>query len=268
MGKHTGIAWCDHTFSAWWGCFKISQGCKNCYAEGVATRFGSNIWGPIDTTDRRTHFTEKHSNEPLNWNRNAREAGVMRKVFSASMSDVFEDHPQVVDARKRLWDTVKRTDCLIWQLLTKRPENIERLLPADGWGDAYDRVWLGTSVEDSAVLDRVDILREIDAKVRWLSVEPMIGRIEKLNLEGIHWVVVGGESGSKARPMDIGWVRELKAMCDEVGAAFFMKQLGTVLAKEMNIAGKGDEMLDFPEDLRVRDFPAAAYLPVPPKAAA
>ena len=131
MGEKTIIAWTHHTHNIAWGCFKVSAGCKNCYAEEFTQRLtGTKIWGPPATSSRRT-FEEPHWRHPINWNRNAQKREVSELVFSSSMCDVFEDHPTIEQELRRLWDTIRATPFLHWQLLTKRPERIRASLPAD-----------------------------------------------------------------------------------------------------------------------------------------
>ena len=146
MGEKTGIAWTDSTFNPWHGCQRVSPGCELCYAETFDARFGEPHWGPKAP---RRFFGDKHWNEPLKWNRAAEASGVRRRVFCASMADVFEDRPDLVEHRLRLWKLIEATPHLDWLLLTKRPENIHRMLPkptvdADGNTRPYfSNVWLG-----------------------------------------------------------------------------------------------------------------------------
>lgn len=123
MGETTGISWTDHTFNPWWGCKKVSAGCDNCYAETLATkRMGLPIWGPVRTTTRKLwDFNSKHWQEPLRWNRHAAEEGRAHRVFSASMADVFEKHPILVESRHRLFDLILETPNLEWQLFNEAP---------------------------------------------------------------------------------------------------------------------------------------------------
>ena len=136
MGENSGIEWTHHTFNPWWGCIKVSDGCKHCYAETLSERFSKNIWGPAATTDRRT-FGEKHWNDPLRWNRKAEQEGIRYRVFCGSMCDWAEDHPVAEQERLKLWPLIQQTPRLDWLLLTKRPERIGDLLP-DDWGEGYE----------------------------------------------------------------------------------------------------------------------------------
>lgn len=241
MGETTDISWTKHTFNAVWGCTKVSEGCRNCYAETLAKRWGFDVWGP---DKERRIFGDKHWAEPLKWNTEAE--GSKSKVFCESMGDVFEDHPTSIAQLPRLWALIKATPNLDWQLLTKRPERIAQSLPAD-WGSGYQNVWLGTSVEDQAAADeRIPHLQQTVAAVRFLSCEPLLGPItfrpkardeedmvrmtlagqgeEPLMLAKIHWVIVGGESGPNWRPMDLDWARGIRDQCRAAGVAFFFKQ--------------------------------------------
>lgn len=149
LGKSTPIEWTDHTFNPWWGCTKVSPACDHCYAEAWDKRTGGDHWGPH--SNRRT-FGDKHWNEPLRWDRAAAEAGARRRVFCASMADVF-DNAAPENALSRLWQLVRSTPWLDWQLLTKRPQNIRTMLPPD-WGEGYANVWLGTTTENQEEADR------------------------------------------------------------------------------------------------------------------
>lgn len=259
MGENSKIEWTDHTFNLVWGCVKVSPGCQNCYAETFAKRTGHNIWGPAATTERRT-FGDKHWAEPLKWNADALQAGERRRVFCSSMADVFEDHPQLIDERLRLWKLIDQTPQLDWLLLTKRPENIDYMAPCSWVADGFPgNVWLGVSAENQAMADkRIPILAGIPATVRFLSCEPLLGPLDLATWFysmmtddyscAINWVIAGGESGPKARPMQADWVRSIRDQCTAAGVAFFMKQMG-------GIRDKRSELSDLPEDLRIRQYP-------------
>lgn len=234
MGESTAIAWTDHTFNPWWGCTRVSPGCEHCYAEAFAKRTGNDVWGK--NADRR-FFGDKHWSEPLRWNAKAERDGVRRRVFCASMADVFEDRPELAEHRARLFDTITATPWLDWQLLTKRPENVLRLV--DGWivdperpDDWPANVWIGTTVEDQQRMhERVGHLSAIPNHCRFLSCEPLLGPVDlSVWLRGlrgvIQWVIVGGESGPKHRPLNLDWARELRDQCHQYGVPFFFKQVG------------------------------------------
>ncbi|MFZ5440478.1 MAG: DUF5131 family protein [Myxococcota bacterium] len=227
MGNETGIEWTDHTFNPVWGCTKISPGCTNCYAETFDKRIGGDHWkGHAGGVGYRT-FGEAHWKEPMKWQAEAAAAGRRDLVFCASMAD-WADSNGPASERAKLWALIRQTPNLVWQLLTKRADNIVRFLPPD-WGSGYANVWLGVTVEDRKYgLPRVDVLRRIPAAVRFLSVEPLLESVKGINLEGIHWVITGGESGPRCRPMAAEWVREVHEATRRQGVAHFFKQYGHV----------------------------------------
>lgn len=230
MADKTLIAWTDHTYNLAWGCTKISPGCKNCYADTLATRFGHSVWGKDGS--RRT-FGEKHWKEPLRWeadshlhNPGIRGPGWNHLVFCSSMCDNFEDHPTIIKELKKLWPLIKSTPHLDWQLLTKRADRIADSLPAD-WSIAnYPNVWLGVSVENNDYLWRVDHLKAIPAAVHFISYEPALGPLPDLDTHGLEWVIIGGESGAewKKHEMDHAWARDVRDKCLLSKTAFFFKQ--------------------------------------------
>lgn len=245
MGANSKIEWTTHTFNPWWGCVKVSPGCANCYAETFSKRTGHDVWGPAKTTPRR-QLSEAHWQKPLAWNDAAKATGGRARVFCASMADVFEDHPGVTEARARLWALIDRTQHLDWQLLTKRPENVMRMIPG-AWKDGLpSHVWIGASVEDQQrANERIPRLLTIPARIRFLSCEPLLGPVDfsrvpdpyaakhahhhPLYVDGgpcIHWVIVGGESGPGARPVHPDWARSLRDQCQAAGVPFFFKQWG------------------------------------------
>ena len=252
MAYDTGIEWCNHTFNPWWGCTKLSQGCKHCYAETMSARFGQDIWGP--GRQRRT-FAEKHWHEPLKWDALAAATNIRARVFCASMADVFEDNRQLNDERTRLWHLIEETPHLDWLLLTKRPHLIAEMVPSAWLTDPRENVWYGTSVESPEVYARLDALRHTPAVVRFVSAEPLLAPLTDLDLAGLHWVIAGGESGSGARPMDEAWVRLIRDQFQAAGVAFFMKQMGAVWARTHAAHSKGGNLDDLPPDLQIREFP-------------
>lgn len=248
MSENSSIEWTDHTWNPWWGCTKWSAGCTHCYADSLSRRYGFDVWGP--RADRR-FFGDKHWAEPLKWNRDAVKAGVRRRVFCASMADVFEHHMveetnvKMDEARTRLWAMVDATPMLDWLLLTKRPENIRLMGPYEWWVRPRPNVWYGTSVEDQEQADkRIKYLLEVPAAIRFLSCEPLLGPVNldqacrhanglrrpNWGLE-INWVISGGESGAGARPCNPDWVRDLRDQCEAAGTAYFFKQWGGRIAK-------------------------------------
>jgi protein gp37 len=250
MAENSKIEWCDHTWNPWWGCTKVSAGCAHCYADTLAHRYGFDIWG---RNKGRRMMSENYWKQPLAWDRKAAKDGVRRRVFCASMADVFEGEETMAEearepvkaARLRLFNLIMDTPHLDWLLLTKRPENIAAMLPL-GWGEGWANVWLGTSVEDQAAADkRIPHLLSVPARVRFLSCEPLLGPVDLDSEEigglhapgcgdptctcgnrGIDWVIVGGESGGGARPMHPEWARSLRDQCTSAGVAFHFKQWG------------------------------------------
>lgn len=289
MSANTLIQWAHHSFNIVWGCIKVSPGCENCYAATMAKRLGLDIWGPAKTTPRRT-FGAKHWAEPLKWNAAAERAGERRRVFCSSMADIGEDHPTVAEELKKLWPLIKATPWLDWLLLTKRPERYPEILP-DDWGEGYDNVWLGTSVESQAYVWRAEKLREVKARVYFISAEPLLEWVSFWDLfrglgpDEMWWLIIGGESGTRARPFDIGWVISLLRECSEFGVYAFVKQLGAVPMEEEDawrervptrlLSAKnrkrvpagfvplklkdshGGTIEEWPEELRVREFPVS-----------
>lgn len=254
MAEKTGIQWTDHTANFWWGCMKVSPGCANCYAEAWSKRYGRAIWGPAATTARWR--TKGPWRDILRWDARAAADGVRRRVFAQSMSDFFEEHPQLDEWRVEACAILAGLKHLDVQLLTKRPENIRRMLPAAWWEEWPAHIWVGTSVENQEMADRrIPHLLGVPAAIHFLSVEPLLGlvdlpyRMEWSSDEDwanngpphvtlgiseepdsqIGWVIVGGESGPQARPMRPAWARSLRDQCQAAGVPFFMKQNGEFL---------------------------------------
>ncbi|WP_374312972.1 DUF5131 family protein [Dongia sp.] len=229
MGANSTIEWTHHTFNPWWGCVRVSPACKNCYAEAWASRFALDVWGP--KADRR-RFSDAHWKEPLRWNREAAQAGERRRVFCASMADVFEARADLSPERERLWALIQATPQLDWLLLTKRPERIGATVP---WQNKWPHnVWIGTSAENQKWADkRIPVLLTYPAVVRFISCEPLLGRLDVAKWLGdqssrqkINWVIAGGESGRRARPMLPIWVTSLRDQCSLSRTPFFFKQWG------------------------------------------
>lgn len=235
MAKDSKIEWTHHTFNPWWGCAKVSSACRHCYAETWAKRVGNQIWG---SDAPRRFFTDKHWKEPLRWNTDAAAAGERRRVFCASMADVFERRAELNEPRWRLWKLIEETPNLDWLLLSKRPQNISSMVP---WTDSWpDNVWVGCTVENQTWADkRLPILMASPARVRFLSCEPLLGPLdlslymEDSNLHPIDWVIAGGESGPYSRPMNPDWVRDLRNQCAENEIAFHFKQWGHWVPEEL-----------------------------------
>lgn len=225
MAKTTGIEWTDSTFNPWIGCTKIAPACDHCYAAALDKRMGAvTHWG--DVPRRRTG--EHYWHEPLRWQRKAAEFfaehGRRQRVFCASMADVFDN--QIDPAwRIDLWELIRQTPDLDWQLLTKRPQNIRKMLPL-AWGEIRGHVWLGTTIEDQDHADQnLPHLLQHDSAVRFVSCEPLLGPID-IKRSALDWIIAGGESGGGARPSDPNWFRSLRDQAAYAGVPFFFKQWG------------------------------------------
>lgn len=261
MGMISKIAWCDGTFNPWIGCDKVSPGCKNCYAERIQGSFGGDLWGP---GSRRSVTSTKNWNDVL---RADKATSHRRRLFVASLSDVFEDRDDLHVPRRKLIDLVEKTINTDWLFLTKRPENVLTLLDVDGpgWGTRSsfpDHVWIGTTVEDQRRLDeRLPILVQIPSRVKFLSCEPLLERVVLgSHARNVSWVIVGGESGRGARPFSMEWAKSLRDECACAGVPFFFKQTGERAFDEtgrpMTVSGAGSDPEDWPEWAReARSFP-------------
>ena len=262
MGENTKVEYVKHSFSPWWGCSRKSRGCKACFAADNARRWGhSDLWhlhGP------RRVVSDDQWRKPLKWNREAEQEGVRARILCGTMCDVFEDHPAVPGARARLFDLVAATPWLLWLFFTKRPENVNDLVP---WGDDWpDNTGLIASTEDqNAVDERVPLVLSTAAPLKGLSVEPLVGPATLSmcswappggeGLAGVHnpltgewwpavgdcaeeyagrrtdqarldWIIVGGESGRKASPMHPRWVSDLYRECQDSNVPMWLKQWG------------------------------------------
>jgi protein gp37 len=263
MGEATGISWTDHTWNPWHGCIKISPGCARCYMYREKIRYGQD---PRQVVRSKTTF-----NAPLKWSNG--------RVFTCSWSDFFIE--QADEWRGEAWDVIRRTPHLTYQILTKRPERILEHLPAD-WGKGWPNVWLGVSAEDQKHAEaRIPQLLDVPAVVRFLSAEPLLGPIDlsfpikvfecrECHFDGstefsktcchcsrLDWVIIGGESGPKARPMEIAWAYRLISQCKAADVKVFMKQIGArpKFSFPLHITGAGADPAEWPIQLRVQEFP-------------
>lgn len=228
MGAGTKIEWATHTFNPWVGCTKVSPACDHCYAEGWAKRAGSpELW-----QGERRRTSESYWKQPLKWNVEAVKLKSRPRVFCASLADVFDN--QVPEQwRADLWEVIASTPNLDWLLLTKRPQNIAKMLPPL-WPEP--NVWLGTTVENQEEAGRrIPHLLAVPAVVHFLSCEPLLGPVNLAPFGhvvadgiafGFDWVIAGGESGPGARPSNPDWFRWLRDECADAGTAFFFKQHG------------------------------------------
>jgi protein gp37 len=254
MGKESSISWTHATFNAWWGCVEVggSPACGGpefggeCYAKTWDRRCGGDHWG--NDKDRR-FFGDKHWNEPLVWNRAAEKAGEMRRVFCMSMGDWAEGRPDQQPYLERLWDLILETRSLNWLMLTKRPQLIAKLCPLRS-----QRVWQGVTAENQYWFDlRWQHLRQVDAEVYWLSMEPLFERVKLaddfLALGKRAWVIVGGQSGKGAQPFDADTARYMRDQCRDAGVPFHFKQGSSANWEHF-------KMFDsFPDDLKIREYP-------------
>lgn len=245
--ENSKIEWTDHTFNPWVGCTKISPACDNCYAESWAKRAGSpGLW-----TGERRRTTPANWSQPIKWDRQAKASGVRRKVFCASLADVF-DNQVPSEWRDDLFKMILATPNLDWLLLTKRPQNIGAMLPAD-WQGGYGNVWLGTTVENqSEALRRIPMLAAIPAHIRFLSCEPMLAPLLIDAIEGVEdldWIICGGESGPGFRAINPEWARGLLDQCRKIGIYFFMKQM----------SGARKPLPPIPDDLLIRECPKQMF---------
>jgi protein gp37 len=247
MSDRSAIEWTDATWNPMRGCTKVSPGCKHCYAETFAERFRGVPGHPFERGfDLR--LVPAALDLPKRWRRG-------RLVFVNSMSDLFhEDVP--LQYIQQVFAVMRDASQHRFQVLTKRAERLERLAPKLSFAP---NIWMGVSVENDDYVWRIDHLRRVPAAVRFLSVEPMLGPVAQLALDGIHWVIVGGESGRGARPMDASWVRAVRDECRLSGVPFFFKQWGGVMKGRAGRALDGrtwDEMpVPAAREIRVQAVP-------------
>lgn len=213
MADRTSIEWTEATWNPVTGCTKVSPGCAHCYAETFAERFRGVSGHPYER-GFDVELRPQRLDHPLEWTQS-------RMIFVNSMSDLF--HEDISDAYIReVFKVMRKANWHTFQILTKRSERMGELGRRLSWPD---NVWMGVSVENQRWTGRVDDLRRVPARVRFLSCEPLLGPL-RLDLTDIDWVIVGGESGPGARPMNPEWVREIRRQCEAAGVAFFFKQWG------------------------------------------
>jgi len=264
MAENSKIEWTDHTANLWWGCTKVHEGCDHCYAETLSKRWGFDVWG----NDKPRRIIKRTFADLDRFQKQAELEGVTKRVFVGSMMDIFEKPMSLVDNDGN-YSSLTDTDSLRWdlflyidngfypnlefQLLTKRPGNINKYIPPHWKSEPPPNVMFGCSVVNQATADKlIPQLLMVEGK-RFLSVEPMLGPV---NLRpffdmpfpncSIDWVIVGGESGPGRRPFDPNWARQIRDDCKEFGVPFFMKQWDKVIA--------------IPEDLMIREFADASCL--------
>ena len=218
MASKTAIEWTDATWNPVTGCTKVSRGCDNCYAERLAERFRGTPGHPFETGFDLTLRPERLS-QPISWKR-------PKRIFVNSMSDLFHNRipTRFID---RVFETMESADQHVYQVLTKRSSLMKNYLQERYGGSATPpHIWCGVSVEDHRATARIQHLKTAPITIRFLSIEPLLGPVGEIDLKGISWVIVGGESGPKARPMQLRWVLDIRDMCKKSGVDFFFKQWG------------------------------------------
>jgi protein gp37 len=236
MGDKSAIQWTDATWNPSTGCTKISPGCKNCYAERLSSRL--KLMGNRKYKNG-FQFTlhDDALSVPSQWK-------TTRKIFVNSMSDLFhESMPD--DFLKKCFDVMVKTDWHVYQVLTKRPERMLEFTRQ--YGNIPEHIWLGTSVELDLYKKRIETLRKVKCKIKFVSFEPLLGPLGKLNLSGISWAIVGGESGPRHRDVEAEWIRQIRKQCREQKVAFFFKQWGGRTAKSGGRELDGKEWNQYPK---------------------
>lgn len=223
MADKSAIEWTDATWNPVTGCTKVTRGCDNCYAERIAERFRGVQGHPFEFGFDLKLRPDRLA-QPLSWKR-------PRRVFVNSMSDLF--HKEIpTEFIDRVFHTMESADRHIFQVLTKRSSMMQNYLQRRyEQGGAPRHIWCGVSVEDHTATARIRHLQRAPVPIRFLSIEPLLGPVGEIDLEGISWVIVGGESGPKARPMKEHWVIEVKEICERNGVDFFFKQWGGITSK-------------------------------------
>jgi len=263
MGAVTEIYWCDSTHNTHIGCQEVSEGCDNCYARIQSERWHQATWGDPKSTIR---VVTKDANwrKPVIWNKRVAEGDtnwndktwrapvrpntLRRLVFTNSLSDIFEHTAQLDPVRLRLWKLVEETPYLDWLLLTKRPQNVRRMIPQSWLQNPQPNVWLGTSVELQKYAEtRIPYLLNVPAVVHFISAEPLLGPLNLRKWQwGLDWVITGGESGAHHRPLDLDWVGDIDQQCRDARIAHFFKQVGGRTHAEGGCLLDGVEVKEFP----------------------
>lgn len=233
MAGSSDIEWTDATWNPVSGCTIISPGCTNCYAMRMASRLQAMGHASYRDVTRKSgkrhvwtgkiHLNQRVLDAPKTWRK-------PRMIFVNSMSDLFQDGIPL-EFIQNVWDTMAESPQHIFQILTKRPDNMRFMLSNNGI-PLLENVWLGTSVENKEYVDRISILKHVPGTVKFISFEPLIESVGNVNLNGIDWAIVGGESGPQSRPISEVWVDEIKDACDVSNTAFFFKQWGGVQKKK------------------------------------
>ncbi len=240
----TSIEWTHHTWNPLTGCTKISPGCTHCYAETMSRRL--RLMGQQNYRNGFALTLHEHMlGLPLRWKK-------PRKIFVNSMSDLYhKDVPE--EFIRKVFDTMTKANWHQYQVLTKRADRLEELAPTLPWGP---HIWQGVSVENADYTFRIEHLRRTPAQIKFLSMEPLLGPVPDLDLTGIDWVIVGGESGGRSRPMELEWVAGIRAACERQNVPLFVKQTGEKLARQLKLKSKkGGDAGEWPDELRIRQFP-------------
>jgi protein gp37 len=240
MADKSEIEWTDATWNPVTGCTKISAGCDNCYASRFSERFRGVSGHPFESGFDLTLRSERLL-QPLGWRRS-------RMIFVNSMSDLF--HKEIPkDHLLKVFNTMEKADWHTYQVLTKRSSIMRKFINERyHTRKAPAHMWFGVSIENEKVVSRIDHLQEANVSVRFLSIEPLIGPVGELNLRGINWVIVGGESGPGARPMDSNWAIDIRNQCIKAKVAFFFKQWGGRTPKTGGRLLEGREWNQFPNE--------------------
>lgn len=238
MATKSSIEWTESTWNPITGCSKISSGCKNCYAERMAKRL--QAMGQPNYAKGFELAMHEHALElPLRWKK-------PQTIFVNSMSDLFHEDVPVVFIQK-VFKVMRMAHWHNFQILTKRSERLFRISSKLPW---MPNIWMGVSVENQDYSFRIDHLRRTESKIKFLSLEPLLGPLSNLDLKGIDWVVVGGESGPRARPMDEAWVSEIRSQCQQEKVPFFFKQWGGTNKKKAGRILEGRTWDEMPETHR------------------
>jgi len=240
----SSIEWTEMTWNPTTGCTKISDGCKHCYAEVMSKRLKAMGVAKYSKNFKLTTH-EDELNTPYTWKKS-------RVVFVNSMSDLFHKDVPIEFIRK-VFKVMKDNPQHVFQVLTKRAD-IMRYYDSEGWLDWSHNIWMGVSVENEKVMNRIDLLQQTNARVKFLSCEPLIGSLPNMNLKGIDWVIVGGESGYKSRPMKEEWVTDIKTQCQDAGVAFFFKQWGGINKKKTGRLLEGKTWDEMPEITEITEL--------------
>lgn len=234
MPGKTKIEWTESSWNPITGCSPISPGCAHCYAARFAKRLQA-MGNPRYKNAFEVTIHEDLINAPLSWKK-------PQMIFVNSMSDLFHDDVPT-EIIKRIFDTMNKAPAHTFQVLTKRAERLAELAPELQWSD---NIWMGVSIENQDMIFRSDLLRQTDAHIKFISAEPLLSSLDGLNLEGIDWLIVGGESGPGCRPMKKEWVLDLKNLCEATDTAFFFKQWGGTNKKKAGSLLDGKMYKNYP----------------------